>query len=805
MFSPRWIKILRDLQAAQGRMMMIVLAIAVSIFGVGATMSAYTILMREVSRNYLGTNPASAFLELDKVDDSIVEAIKEQPNIVDAEATSWVMGRVEVRSNEWRPLLLFVIKDFNGLRINKFLPEEGLQTPTEQTILIEREALKYIDKNINDRINVQTPNGQKQSVLISGSTHDPSLAPAWQEEMAYGYITPETLSWLGEDSALHILKVVVKDQKQGRATIEATVGDLAKWLNAQGNMVGEIRIPPPLLHPHQTQMNTVLTTLLIFSLMALTLSGILTATIVSGLLAQQIRQIGIMKAIGARSVQITSLYLVLVVIQGLVAVGLGAPLGVMAGRGLARAVANVLNLTLYSEGVPVWVFIVEILMGTLVPLLVALGPIQQTTRVTVRETLNDYGTTTESFGSRGLDARLGKIRGIDNTLLLALRNTFRRRGRLILTLGLLAAGGGMFMTGINVKAAWDDFLVEASTTRHYDIEIRLNRPQPKEKALPVIENIPGVQKVEVWNLMPVAISRPDGLDVVRTYPDGGHGSLSLRSAPPDSDFIESIVKSGRWLNADDANGAVLNHTAATTFFPNVNVGDTINLMVHEREVSLRVVGIVQQNLTPAAVYVTADAFVKATGNPAQSINNVRIRLNSHDAATISDATGEIERALAAQDISLKVVLTETMMESATSGHVYIFIYSLLVMAIVMAVVGALGMMSNMGTSVIERTREFGVMRAIGARSRTILRNVISEGVFIGLMSWVIAIALSLPLSYTIGYIIGSSSFFVPLPLTVSPTALGFWLLVIVVGSIAASAYPAWQASRLTIRETLAYI
>ncbi len=804
MFSPRWKKILRDLQAARGRMAMVVIAIAVSIFGVGTILSAYTILIREVGRNYLGTNPASAFLELDRVDDSLVEAVKRQPNIVDAEATSWVMARVEVRPNEWRPLLLFVIKDFDTLRINRFLPEAGAWPPPAQTILLEREALKFINANIGDVINVQTPNGQKQAVKISGSTHDPSLAPAWQEDMAYGYVTPETFAWLGESDTLRILKVVVKDQSQGRAAIEETVSNLAQWLKDQGYVVGEIRVPPPLLHPHQTQMNSVMLTLLIFGLMALVLSGILTATIISGMLAQQIRQIGIMKAIGARSVQITSLYLILIVFQGLAAVVIGSPLGVLAGRGFAGVIAQVLNLTLYSESIPAWVFVVEILMGTLVPLLVALGPIQRTTRVTVRETLNDYGTTRESFGSRGLDGWLGKIRGIDNTLILALRNTFRRRGRLILTLGLLAAGGGMFMTGINVKTAWDVFLSDAAAMRHYDLEIRLNSPQPKDKMLSLISSIPGVQKVEEWSLMPVAISRPDGLEVVRTYPDGGHGSLMLRSAPPESKFIESVILSGRWLQNDDTDGVVLNHTAAR-FFPNVKVGDTIRLTIHDRTAVFRVVGIAQQNLTPAAIYVTSSTFAEATGYPAQSMNGVRISLQEHDAETISAVTGEIERALAAENIGLKVVISETMLEEATSGHIYIFIYALIMMSVVMAVVGALGMMSNMGTSVIERTREFGIMRAIGAKSRTVLRNIISEGIFIGLMSWVIAIVISLPMSFGVGYVVGSQSFFVPLSLIVSPMALVTWLVVIVFGSIAASTYPAWQASRLTIRETLAYV
>ncbi len=805
MFSPRWKKIFRDLQLARGRMFMVVIAIAVSIFGVGTVLTSYTILNREVKGNYLGTNPASAFLELDRVDDSVVAAAKVQPNIVDAEATSWVMARVEVRPNEWRPLLLFVVNDFEGLRINKFRPEEGAVTPPAQTILIEREGLKFIEKNVNDVINVQTPNGQKQAVTISGSTHDPSLAPAWQEQMAYGYITPETLSSLGEDSALHILKVVVRDQEQGTAAIESSVSDLARWLNAQGNAVGEIRIPPPLKHPHQRQMDSILSTLLIFSLLAVALSGILTATIVSGMLAQQIRQIGIMKAIGARSSQITSLYLALIAAQGLVAVALGSPFGAAVGRALAQAGAAALNLNIYSDSIPLWVYLVEVLMGTLIPLFVALGPIRRTTRVTVRETLNDYGIAGESFGSNRLDAWLGKLRGVDNTLLLALRNTFRRRGRLILMLGLLAAGGAMFMSAINVSAAWDDFINSAAVMRRYDIEIRMNTPQPEEKVMALIQDIPNVEKVEVWNLMPAAISRPDGLEVVRTYPDGGHGSLTLRSTPPESNFIESIIQSGRWLNADDVKGVALNHTAAKTFFPNTEVGDTINLMIHDRAVSFRVVGIVQQNLTPAAVYVTSNAFAEATGLPAQSVNGLRIRLSAHDADSVNAATGAITDALEAQGVHLKVVISETMLESATRGHVLIFIYSLLMMAIIMAVVGALGMMSNMGTSVVERTREFGVMRAIGAKSRTVLRNVISEGIFIGLMSWAIAIVLSLPLSYVIGYVIGSSSFFAPLSLSVSPSALAIWLLVVVVGSIAASAYPATQASRLTIRETLAYV
>lgn len=616
MSSTRWKKLWRDLQAARGRMIMMVAAIAVSIFGVGAIMSAYTILMREVSRNYLGTNPASAYIELERVDDALVESVKAQPNIAEAEATSWVMARVEVSPNEWRPLLLFVIPDFNALRLNTFKSEEGAFPPQEQTILLERLALPMTNAEIGGAINVQTPNGQKQSMVISGLVHDPSLAPAWQEQMVYGYITPSTLAWLGESDTLQILKVKIKDGSSSQAAIEGAVSDLAKWLKSQGHTVEEIRIPPPNMHPHQSQMNSILFMLLIFSLMALVLSAILTATMIGGLLAQQIRQIGIMKAIGARSSQITSLYLVMIAALGLIAVILGVPFGVAVGRGFASVVGDLLNFTIYSNAIPMWVYIVELLMGILIPLLVALNPILKTTRTTVRETLNDYGTTRETVASRGLVSWVAKLRGVDNTLLMALRNTFRRRGRLILTLSLLAAAGSMFITGLNVKTGWETYLTDAASYRHYDLELRFNTPQSEAQVDAILATIPEVQKVEAWSLNPAALVRPDGLDIVRTYPDGGHGSFSLRAMPPASKMMEAPLIDGRYLQADDGDALVLNQMSAA-FFPNAKVGDAIQLTVNGQTATFKLVGVIKQILTPATAYVTPNTFAATTGSNSQ--------------------------------------------------------------------------------------------------------------------------------------------------------------------------------------------
>ena len=804
MNSPRWKKLLRDLQAARGRMGMMVIAIAVSIFGVGMILSAYTVLSREMSVNYLGTNPASAFIELDRVDEALAKTVSERKGISEAEVTSWVGARAEVNPNEWMPVLLFVVPDFETSYVSTVAPEAGAYPPLEQTILLEREVLPMLDLKIGDEITIQTPNGTKQQIKISGTVHDPALAPAWQEQTVYGYITPATLATLGESETLHILKVILSDEPYNIAAIDSTVSELAVWLKGQGYVVHEIRIPPPGRHPHQSQMNSVLTLLLVFSLMALLLSAILTATMINGLLAQQIRQIGIMKAIGARTSQITSLYLVLIVVLGIAASLIGVPLGIAAGRGFTGVVAQLLNLEIYNDAVPLWVYLVLILMGILIPLLVALDPILKTTRVTVRETLNDYGISRDASASSLRDGWFSRIRFLDNTLILALRNTFRRRGRLILTLSLLSAAGAMFMTGINVRSGWGAYLDQAAADRHYDLEIRFNSPVSNERVNSILANVPGVEKSESWSLTPAALNRPDALEIVRTYPDGGHGSFTLRSIPLGRSLIETPLLDGQWLQADAGNAVVLNQNAKA-LFPDAKIGDEIQLLIEGKLETFVVVGVIRQILSPSTAYVLPETFASVTGQALETTNAIRIVMRDRNEESITSVTRDIEQAFVEGNVSVKVTVSEALLGEAVSGHIYIFIVALMLISTVMAVVGALGLTSSMGTSVIERTREFGVMRAIGARSKTILRNIISEGVFIGLMSWVIALPLSIPLSLGIGYLIGMMSFRSPLPLIVSPAGLVIWLSVIVVGSIAASAYPAQQASRLTVRETLAYI
>lgn len=143
-------------------------------------------------------------------------------------------------------------------------------------------------------------------------------------------------------------------------------------------------------------------------------------------------------------------------------------------------------------------------------------------------------------------------------------------------------------------------------------------------------------------------------------------------------------------------------------------------------------------------------------------------------------------------------------QKQTSQAMNILITFLVLMALLTAFVGSIGLTGTMGMNVLERTREIGVMRAIGAVDLEIIKSVVVEGVLIGLISWAAAVLLSFPISYLLLKIISEAMINATIPLAFTIWGFVIWLAVVVALSVVASMWPARSAARLTIREVLAY-
>ena len=134
----------------------------------------------------------------------------------------------------------------------------------------------------------------------------------------------------------------------------------------------------------------------------------------------------------------------------------------------------------------------------------------------------------------------------------------------------------------------------------------------------------------------------------------------------------------------------------------------------------------------------------------------------------------------------------------------IIVAFLILMALLLAAVGGLGLTTTMSINILERIREIGVLRAVGASNVSVRQIVLAEGVVIGMLSWAIGALLSLPISAFLSDQVGLALLNVPLNYQYSVTAAVLWFFALMAIAIAASLGPARDAVRLTIREVLAY-
>ena len=776
----------RDLWVSRGRVALMVVAIAVALTGVGALLVARAVVLREATAAYAATNPASATLDVDGgVDAALLARVRARPGVADATTRQTLDTRVRVDGG-WRRMLLFVVDPADPLTVARFRVDPGTWPPADDALLIERDAGTVLDAGVGDRIAVAGPSGATTTVRVAGTVYDPALAPATQERTGYGYLTPAALTRLGFAPVADQLKIVVAERDQ--PTVDGMAVDLAAWLAANGHAVHRVDAPP-LRHPHQNQINTITALFLAFAAAALLLAGVLVATTLGGMLAAQTRQIAVMKTVGATTGQLLRMYLGVTVAIAAAATALAVGPALLAGSGLVDLVADQLNIDVASRALPWWVFAAVGASGIGIPVLVALAPLIRAARVTVRTALDDHGGGTRA-GTRRSDRWLARLGG-GRIGALAVRNMLRRRTRLALTLALLATGGALFTAGLNTSAAWQAWVDQGLAKRHYDVQIQLAAAGADGASVAAaVRGVAGVTAVETLVSRPATPTTGGRVQVQRTYPDGGHGRFLLTALPADTTMVGFDLTAGRWLRAGDTSAVVLNQSASTRL-GGPAVGSEVLLGVEGEIASWRVVGIVAEVGGPATAYTVPTAG---------GINQVRIRVSGDVQAT----TDRVEAALTALGVPVAGTVATSELRRAIDVHVEIFIVTLIALAVLMAVVGVLGLASTMSIAVTERTREYGVMQVVGAAPAVIRRLVITESVLTGAVGCVLAIALGMPLSMVVGDFLGRLSFGLPLPTRLSAVGLGTWVVLAVVGAGAAALTAAQRAARLTVRETLTH-
>jgi putative ABC transport system permease protein len=499
-----------------------------------------------------------------------------------------------------------------------------------------------------------------------------------------------------------------------------------------------------------------------------------------------------MKAIGAGSGQMANMYLGSALLLGSIAVIVGIPISAAVVRIYAGFAAGMLNFEIVDDSVPLWTYLVLAVIGLITPVLSALYPVYRGSRITVREAITDYGISAEQKVRGPLDRFFGGLSRLRRPLSLSLRNTFRRRGRITLTLGTLAIGGAMLITALNIGASIKNSISTFQDAMRYDLKVSLTRPLSFESVDAVVRNVPGVARVEGWGQARASLVYNDGTD---------GNEFTIIGPQPETELLHLRVVEGRWLTADDVNSLVVNHIFMSQH-PYLQLGDEVVLRMGTQKVKWRIVGVIRQ-MGPATAFANY-AYLSNLMNQKGSVKTLAVVTDQRSKDAHQTVAKGLDGALDEAGIDITDMVSIYDIQKILEDHFVVLTMLLLFMSGLIVIVGGLGLMTPMSIQVMERTREIGVMRSIGATTHELLKIITIEGLIIRMVSWFIAPVLALPISKYVGDIFGMIFLQTTLDFAVSPIAFVLWLGVVVLFSLAASFLPARNATRLTVRETLSY-
>lgn len=795
MIASRWKKVWADFWGSKTRTTLTILTIAVGTLAVGFNSNMGLYMNESMDSDYLSANPSEAQVFAAPLDDAMVEMARHVPGVNAAEGFSVISARIVRTDGTLVDIQFTALEDPSKLTVNMLKPVQGTSDVpkygNKETILDN--AAASLGYKPGDSILIELDNGRHRELKLAGYMHDVTGFPYNLTNRVNAYVTPETMERLGGSSIYNALAVSVAENPTDQDHVTEVAQAVADRMKRAGATVNFVSVYQPGHHFAYSVTQGVFFVLGVLGYLTVILSGFLIVNTITALMTQQTRQVGIMKATGGGTLQIFGLYIVLIISFGLAALAIAVPLANLAAQAIGGGMAAWLNFDPSPYKGYTATYIQQVLVAVVVPLLAAIFPIYNSVRVTVREALSDYGLGGNAKPK--IDSVNKNSVLIPRPIRISLRNTFRRKTRLTLTLFTLVLGGAVFIAVYNLWASFDKVIEDIQGYFLADINISFARSYRFDEVAAIAQNVPGVKGVEGWLEYPGTLISNEA----------EAGTQILFVAPPsDSTLIDPIITEGRWLTKGDENAIVIgNHLLQ--MFPDLKVGDQLIIEINGKKSPWKIVGFysITGNVSPPLLYVNYEYISRLINQPGQ-VYSLRVITSSRDGEFQKRVNDQLQAVYETHGIQIGSTQLGAEFIQNQKSQTDILVYFMLVMASLIAIVGGLGLMGTMSINVLERTREIGVMRAIGASNGDIQSIVIIEGMVIGLLSWAIAILLAVPITSVLTTGVGLAILTAPMPAVYDTSGIVAWLIFTLVLATIASALPARRASRLTVRDTLAY-
>jgi putative ABC transport system permease protein len=800
MRRPRWRKVVSDLVGSKARSLLVIASIGVGLFAVGLIINIYLIITQDMRTGYAAVNPANIIISASPFDNGVIDHVRNQVGVRQAEGVFSFTLRFHAADGKWKPIEFQAIPKINEKHIDTLTLLQGVWPPQDKQMVVDGYNLAKLPVGVGGMVEIELPSGKIRQMQLAGVVNDQTVGATGSGGFflapVQGYITYETLPWLEMPSVMNTLYVTVDGGANDLSHLREVSNQVSQAVEDTGQTVFGAAIRALEDHPNRVYVDAIAAVLVVLGFLVMFLSAFLITNTLSALLNQQIHQIGVMKTIGAGRGQVASIYMLQIFFYGLIAFVIAMPLASYTAYALLGTFAGAINIILQGFRIIPEVVLLQLVIALIVPQAAGFIPIVQGTRITAVEALSGYNQAKPPSGAAWRPTNRF-VKRIPRPVLLSLRNTFRRRGRLILTLTTLTLGGAVFISTFNSQAALTNYIDQIGRYFLADVNLTFKQTYRVDQVVEAVKQVPGVKDVEAWASSQAELVMPDGSIGER---------IDLLAPPAGSLLVNPVLLEGRWLEKGDTNAITVNERFREVF-PNLKVGDTLRTKISGKETDLVVVGFFQlAGKSGGYVAYTTYDFLS---NQIHEVNRAQIYRVTATRAGLSlneqEALGrDLEKHL--KDLNFNVIEVEAghSLTATTANGLNILTAFLLIMALLTAVVGSIGLTGTMSMNVLERTREIGIIRAIGASDLAVINLVMAEGTLIGLMSWVLGTALSFPITSLMSNAIIEALFGATAKFTFTPAGVILWLVIVLVLSVLASVLPARSAANLTIREVLAY-
>ncbi|HTX92579.1 MAG TPA: FtsX-like permease family protein [Anaerolineales bacterium] len=791
-----WKKVFSDFWTNKTRTLLMILTITLGVFSVGFVGNVGSTMKREMDADFHSAHPHDAIIYAGPFDEDWVRALRKIPGVGDVEGRTQVTAQL-VKSDGAKVGIFFdVVKSYRSIHLDLLKPADpsngSLPALSRREVALDRSA-QTLGFQPGDVLTIELPDGQTRQLYFRGYVHDVSAIPYSMQGAVSAYVDPDTGTYLGASPDYNKLLLAVSEDETDFAHVSSIAQIIGDRFKKNGVTVSSISVYNPGHHFAWQVTQGVIFILSALGWLTVLLSVLLIVNTIVALMSQHIRQIGIMKAIGGGTLQIFSMYVALILAFGCVALAISIPLSGWAAHAVGLFLANFLNYDPGRFTLDVPTVLTQVALAFAVPLVAGIIPMITTLRLPVREALSSYGIGNVS-GKKSALAE-SHLAFVARPLLVSLRNMVRRKARLSLTLLALVLGGAIFIAVFNLWLAFDKSMESVQGYFLADINLSFTRSYHFEDVKSIAMKVPGVADVEGWLTASGQVLSADGKS---------SDEILFVAPPSNSSLIRPVLTAGRWLTPLDTNAVVIgNHLQKIR--PDLRVGDWITIKIGNDQTRWQIVGFYRLigNTNPPLLYTNYEILSRVLKLP-HRVFELRVITYDHDAPSQIAISQALQDVFKARNIPVASVQQGAVWMQQQKSQTDLLVYFMLGMAVLIAGVGGLGLTGMMSINVMERTREIGVMRAIGASNGNIQSIVILEGMAVGLVSWIAAVILSVPLTYVLDSGVGVALMQSPMPAVFNWNGSFFWLVGILVIAALASAIPAGRASRLTVRDTLVY-